>query len=96
MEEKSTVKNFYGDLVEVPLQATQPENGYWSVSIQIIYTDDKGKMKKRKEYHLVDAFNMAEMLNKVDKVMTAMYDGDETVIEWKIVKVGQTSVMTVY
>lgn len=46
-----------------------PKDKYWLVVVETVEEDDKGKIKRNKEKHLVDAFDLKGVESKVKEMM---------------------------
>lgn len=67
-----------------------PKDKYWLVNLQIVEEDDKGKIKKNKEVHLVDAFDVVGVEKKVKEMM----DGETR--DWTIQSIQRSPIIEVY
>lgn len=67
-----------------------PKDKYWLVNIQLINEDENGKIKKSKEVHLVDAFDVVGVEKKVKEMM----DGETR--DWTIVSINKSGIIEVY
>lgn len=67
-----------------------PQEKYWLVNLQIIDEDDKGKITKKKEVHLVDAADVVGVENKVKETM----EGETR--EWSILSIARSPIIEVY
>lgn len=67
-----------------------PSDGYWVVNIKIEDMDETGKVKKRKEQHLVDAKSVTEAENKTKENMP------HSMGDWEIVSVQKSKILVVY
>ena len=67
-----------------------PQDKYWLVNLQILEEDDKGKIKRTKEVHLVDAFDVAA----VEKKLKNMMDGETR--DWSILSIVRSPIIEVY
>ena len=66
-------------------------NSFYSVTIEIEEEDDKGKIKKVKEEHLVDGRNVTDVESKVHEQMEGT-----TMAQWKITKCQTSKIILVY
>jgi len=67
-----------------------PKDKYWLVVIETIDEDEKGKIKRNKEKHLVDAFDIKGVENKVKNMM----EGETR--DWSIKSVALAGIIEVY
>ena len=67
-----------------------PKDKYWLVNLQIVEEDDKGKIKKNKEVHLVDAFDVVNVEKKVKEMM----EGETR--DWTIQSINRSPIIEVY
>lgn len=67
-----------------------PEFNFYLVTIELSDEDVNGKVKKRKEFHLVDATGPTEIDKKVAEEMNG------TLSEWKIVNIQLSKINCVY
>lgn len=67
-----------------------PKDKYWLVNIQLINEDENGKIKKTKETHLVDAFDVVGVEKKVKEMM----EGETR--DWTIVSINKSGIIEVY
>jgi len=67
-----------------------PQDKYWLVNLEIIEEDDKGKIKRNKEKHLVDAFDVVGVEKKVKDMMKG-----ET-RDWTIKSISLAGIIEVY
>ena len=67
-----------------------PKDKYWLVNIQLINEDENGKIKKLKEVHLVDAFDVVGVEKKVKETM----DGETR--DWSIISINKSPIIDVY
>lgn len=67
-----------------------PKDKYWLVNIQLINEDENGKIKKSKEAHLVDAFDVVGVEKKVKDMM----EGETR--DWTIVSISKSGIIEVY
>lgn len=67
-----------------------PKDKYWLVNIQLINEDENGKIKKSKESHLVDAFDVVGVEKKVKEMM----DGETR--DWTITSINKSGIIEVY
>ncbi|MBQ3414869.1 MAG: DUF4494 family protein [Clostridia bacterium] len=67
-----------------------PKDKYWLVNLQIVEEDEKGKIKKNKEVHLVDAFDVVGVEKKVKEMM----EGETR--EWTIQSITRSPIIEVY
>ena len=67
-----------------------PKDKYWLVSIQVINEDENGKIKKMKEVHLVDAFDVVGVEKKVKETM----EGETR--DWSIISINKSAIIDVY
>lgn len=67
-----------------------PQEKYWLVNLQIIDEDDKGKITKKKEVHLVDAADVVGVENKVKEIM----EGETR--DWSILSIARSPIIEVY
>lgn len=67
-----------------------PKDAYWSVNLQILEEDEKGKIKKSKEVHLVDAFDVVGVEKKVKEMM----EGETR--DWSILSINRSPIIEVY
>lgn len=71
-------------------EVMEPEFSFYQVTIELADEDENGKVKKRKEVHLVDAISPTEIDSKVAEEMKG------TLGEWKIVAIQQSKIAIVY
>ena len=67
-----------------------PKDKYWLVVVETVDEDDKGKIKRNKEKHLVDAFDIKGVEEKVKEMM----EGETR--EWAIKSVQLPGIIEVY
>lgn len=67
-----------------------PQDKYWLVQVETLEEDDKGKIKKNKEKHLVDAFDVVNVEKKVKKMM----EGETR--DWSIKSISLAGIIEVY
>lgn len=67
-----------------------PLDKYWLVVVETKEEDDKGKIKKNREKHLVDAFDVKGVEAKVKEMM----EGETR--EWNIKSVALAGIIEVY
>jgi hypothetical protein len=67
-----------------------PKDKYWLVNLQILEEDDKGKIKRTKETHLVDAFDVVGVEKKVKEMM----EGETR--DWTIQSIQRSPIIEVY
>jgi len=67
-----------------------PQEKYWLVNLQIISEDEKGKIKKNKEVHLVDAGDVGAVEVKIKEMMSG-----ET-RDWSILSIVRSPIIEVY
>ncbi len=68
----------------------EARNKFYAVTVEILTEDDNGKVKKKKEIHLVDAVDLTDVQRKVtDAMANEMY-------EWSIKKTVVSDICTVY
>lgn len=65
-------------------------NKFFQVTVQIDSENDKGKIKKIKEVHLVEGVNPTEVESKVAKEM------EGTIFDWEIAKIEISKIISVY
>lgn len=77
---------------ETKLDIKEPKQGnkFYTVTIQIESENDRGKVKKIKEVHLVEAVSPTEVENKVAKEM------EGTMFSWEIAKIEISKIVIVY
>ena len=69
---------------------SSPKDRYWLVDLQIIEEDEKGKVKKNRELHLVDSFDVVGVEKKVKEMM----EGETR--DWSIQSIKQSNIIEVY
>ncbi len=67
-----------------------PQDKYWLVVVETVEEDEKGKIKRNKEKHLVDAFDVKGVEAKVKDMM----EGETR--EWTIKSVALAGIIEVY
>lgn len=67
-----------------------PQDKFWLVDLQILEEDDKGKIKRTKEAHLVDAFDVVGVEKKVKEMM----EGETR--DWTIQSIKRSPIIEVY
>lgn len=67
-----------------------PQDKYWLVIVETVEEDEKGKIKRNKEKHLVDAFDVKGVEAKVKDMM----EGETR--EWTIKSVALAGIIEVY
>ena len=67
-----------------------PQDKYWLVNVQIVEEDEKGKIKKNKETHLVDSFDVVGVEKKVKEMM----EGETR--DWSILSIARSPIIEVY
>ena len=67
-----------------------PKDKYWLVQIETFEEDDKGKIHKNKEKHLVDAFDVKSVEAKVKEMM----EGETR--DWSIKSANLAGIIEVY
>ena len=67
-----------------------PKDKYWLVVVETIDEDEKGKIKRNKEKHLVDAFDVKGVEAKVKEMM----EGETR--DWNIKSVALAGIIEVY
>lgn len=67
-----------------------PKDKYWLVQVEILEEDEKGKIKKSKEKHLVDAFDVKGVEAKVKDMM----EGETR--DWEIKSIVLPGIIEVY
>ena len=67
-----------------------PKDKYWLVVVETIDEDEKGKIKRNKEKHLVDAFDVVGVEKKVKDMMKG-----ET-RDWTIKSISLAGIIEVY
>ena len=67
-----------------------PQDKYWLVQIETVEEDDKGKIKRNKEKHLVDAFDVVGVEKKVKHIM----EGETR--DWTIKSISLAGIIEVY
>jgi len=67
-----------------------PKDKYWLVVVETIEEDEKGKPKRNKEKHLIDAFDLKGVENKVKE----MIKGETR--EWSIKSASVPGIIEVY
>lgn len=67
-----------------------PKDKYWLVVVETKEEDEKGKIKKNREKHLVDAFDVKGVEAKVKDMM----EGETR--EWNIKSVSLAGIIEVY
>lgn len=67
-----------------------PKDKYWLVNVQIVEEGEKGKIKKNKEAHLVDAFDVVGVEKKVKEMM----EGETR--DWNILSIVRSPIIEVY
>jgi len=67
-----------------------PKDKYWLVQIETFEEDDKGKIHKNKEKHLVDAFDVKSVEAKVKEMM----EGETR--DWQIKSIVVPGIIEVY
>lgn len=67
-----------------------PKDKYWLVTIEIIEEDDKGRIKRSKEKHLVDAAD----ITKVEAKVKEMFNGETR--DWEIKSIVLPGIIEVY
>lgn len=67
-----------------------PTDKYWLVVVETKEEDEKGKIKKNREKHLVDAFDVKGVEAKVKEMM----EGETR--EWNIKSVSLAGIIEVY
>lgn len=67
-----------------------PSDKYWLVTIEVVDEDEKGKIKRNKEKHLVDAFDVVGVEKKVKETM----DGETR--DWVIKSIVLAGIVEVY
>lgn len=71
-------------------EVLEPQYGFWLVEITSEQEDENGKVKKVKEFHLVDGVSIADVEKKVAEEMKG------TMWDWKIVSCKQSRIGLVY
>lgn len=74
------------------MERFEPKQGnvFFQATIEVLTTDDKGREKKVREQHLVDAVNVTEAEKKIEKEM------EGTVFEWKITALVRSKISVAY
>ncbi len=67
-----------------------PKDKYWLVTVEVIDEDENGKIKRSKEKHLVDAFDVVGVEKKVKETM----DGETR--DWVIKSIVLAGIIEVY
>ncbi len=67
-----------------------PKDKYWLVTIEIVEEDDKGRIKRSKEKHLVDAKDISAVELKVKE----MFEGETR--DWEIKSIVLPGIIEVY
>ena len=67
-----------------------PQDKYWLVVVETVEEDDKGKIKRNREKHLVDAFDLKGVENKVKEMM----EGETR--DWSIKSASVPGIIEVY
>ena len=67
-----------------------PQDKYWLVVVETVEEDEKGKIKRNKEKHLVDAFDLKGVENKVKEMM----EGETR--DWSIKSANLSGIIEVY
>ena len=67
-----------------------PQDKYWLVTVETVEEDDKGKIKRNKEKHLVDAFDLKGVEAKVKEMM----EGETR--DWSIKSANLSGIIEVY
>ena len=67
-----------------------PKDKYWLVQIETFEEDEKGKIHKNKEKHLVDAFDVKGVESKVKEMM----EGETR--DWQIKSIVVPGIIEVY
>ncbi len=68
----------------------EAKNIFWEVTIEITEEVDNGKFKKKKEVDLVDAADVTEVENKVNKEFDGMMS------DYKIKSIKRSNILLVY
>lgn len=75
---------------EIKIKKIEPTNNFFQIVVQIETIGDKGKIKKIKEVHLVDAFDPTQAQKKVEEEMK------DTIFDWKIISMQLSKISIVY
>jgi hypothetical protein len=67
-----------------------PKDKYWLVTVEVVDEDENGKIKRSKEKHLVDAFDVVGVEKKVKETM----DGETR--DWVIKSIVLAGIIEVY
>jgi len=67
-----------------------PKDKYWLVQVETVEEDEKGKIKRNKEKHLVDAFSVKDVESKVKQMM----EGETR--DWEIKSITVPGIIEVY
>lgn len=67
-----------------------PKDKYWLITVETVEEDDKGKIKRNKEKHLVDGFDLKSVEAKVKEMM----EGETR--DWSIKSATLSGIIEVY